>query len=213
MAIHGLKSMRANTLQRTLIIYFLLIGFAALLVTMEFLVDMRDEELKKALVLGFNQYFQGNVTLAEVFAPLDHLTDKVLLMIGIILFEVVIVLTMFIKNIVGPLQHMIDVSRELSTGNLERTVNVHTANELAVLGNVINEMASNLQEIILFSRNMCVTGDEQIAAISATLSREEIGAAEIEQMKSQIDKMRQQHELLREFVGHFSFFEIDDANK
>lgn len=40
-----------HSLQRTMIIYFLLIGFASLLVGVEFIVDTHGQELKDELVL------------------------------------------------------------------------------------------------------------------------------------------------------------------
>jgi hypothetical protein len=61
-------------------------------------------------------------------------------------------------------------SEKISSGDLRGSIRVHDGNELADLGNVINELSSNLQEILLASRSLCICGHR--LALAADLDRD-----------------------------------------
>jgi methyl-accepting chemotaxis protein len=109
------------SLQRTMIIYILLIGFAALLVSSEFVMDTHSTALKQELTHNFQRYNSGELEQDQVYEPLVRIRNKAMMMVGVILAVVVIVLTMFIKTITEPLQHMVEVSKAISAGDLSRT--------------------------------------------------------------------------------------------
>ena len=88
-----------HSLQRTMIIYFLLIGFASLLVGVEFIVDTHGQELKDELVLNFEKHSKKEIETDDIFSPIEKLRNKAILMIIIIMAVMIIVLTMFIKII------------------------------------------------------------------------------------------------------------------
>jgi len=150
-----------------MIIYFLLIGSASLLMGVEFLFDTHGPELRAELVSNFEQNSKNQMEIDQVFVPVEKLRNKALLMIAVIMVVMIMVLTMFIKNITEPLQHMIESSKEISKGDLRQTIKIQSNNELAELGNVINEMSSNLQEIILLSKNMCSAGKDFVSKTSS----------------------------------------------
>jgi methyl-accepting chemotaxis protein len=198
-----------TSLQRKMIIYFLLIGFATLLVTAEFLFDVQRNELRETLLANFNRFADHQIDSAALFAPLDYLTQKVLLIISIILFEIIIVLTMFLKNIVGPLQHMIEVSQKITKGDLSHTITIEVNNELAELGNTINEMSSNLQEIILLSKNMCSSGKEFVNRTSFIQARRHLSTTEIRQVGNDILHLKKEIDVLSELIDFFSFYTVE----
>lgn len=197
------------SLQRTMIIYFLLIGFASLLVGIEFLTDTHSPELKKNLISNFEKHSENQMGIDEVFAPIDELRSKALLMIGIIMFVMIIVLTMFIKNITGPLQHMIEISKKITKGDLSQTITIDANNELAELGNTINEMSSNLQEIILLSKNMCLSGKEFVDRTSFIMKRQHLNNNEINQVGNEIINLKKEIDMLSELMDFFSFYTVE----
>jgi methyl-accepting chemotaxis protein len=138
-----------------MIIYILLIGFAALLVSSEFVMDTHSTALKQELTHNFQRYNSGELEQDQVYEPLVRIRNKAMMMVGVILAVVVIVLTMFIKTITEPLQHMVEVSKAISAGDLSRTTEVDTKNELSQLSAGIDDMSTNLQEIIMLSRSVC----------------------------------------------------------
>ena len=198
-----------HRLQRTMIIYFLLIGFASLLVGVEFIVDTHGQELKDELVLNFEKYSKKEIETDDIFSPIEKLRNKAILMIIIIMAVMIIVLTMFIKNITEPLQHMIEVSREISSGDLSQTIKIHSDNELSELGNVINEMSSNLQEIILLSKTMCSSGEIFYTQVSDILNQQSLNPEQIAKVWKEIKKLKLNLDLVKEFVDYFHFYSVE----
>lgn len=199
-----------HSLQRTMIIYFLLIGFASLLVGVEFIIDTHGHELKDELVLNYEKYSKKEIETDDIFIPIEKLRNKAILMIIIIMAVMIIVLTMFIKNITEPLQHMIEVSREISSGDLSQTIKIHSDNELSELGNVINEMSSNLQEIILLSKTMCSSGEKFYTQVSDILNRQSLNPEQITEVRKKIAQLNKNLNLLKEFTDYFSFYSVKE---
>jgi len=206
-----MKQEARYSLQRTMIIYFLLIGFASLLVGLEFVADTDAPLLRETLLQNVDAYLNGAMPRDAVFLPIDRLRGKAILMLGIILVVAVIVLTMFIKNITEPLQHMIEVSKNISTGDLSQTIRIHSANELAELGSVINEMSSNLQEIILMSRRMCQSGEAIVSEIRRIA--EDPGCREVfAPLIPELDNLKQDVDTLGDFTTFFKFYTHEDKD-
>jgi len=143
-----------DNLQHTMSVYFTLIILASLLVGIEFILDIQDEQLKQHLLSNITDYNQQKITLEQAFEPLVKLRNQAILMFIIIMAVMVIIFKMFMSNITAPLQHMIEVSKKISQGDLTQTIEIQEKNELSELGNTINEMSTNLQEISLLTKNI-----------------------------------------------------------
>jgi hypothetical protein len=193
-----------------MVIYFLLIGFAALLVGVEFISDAGAPALREDLLSNFETYQMGGMLESGVFAPLDRLKRKALLVIGIILFVTMIVLCMFIKHITEPLQHMIEVSERISRGDLRRTIRIHSGSELADLGSVINELSSNLQEILLASRGVCVSGNRLLQAARCGAGGGPDGPSPGVALTSEMAAFRRELDLLNDLVDCFNFYTLKE---
>lgn len=192
-----------------MILYFLLIGFASMLVGLEFLADFHGGALKDELWQNIRLSKMETLDPDIIFAPIDRLRSKAILMVGIIMFVMVIVLTMFIKNITEPLQHMIHLSRQISAGDLSRTIKIHANNELAELGNVINEMSSNLQEIILLSRRTCESGRSFVNDALERLETQMPDHHFATEMKEAVEALGAELEMLDEVIAYFSFYTLE----
>ena len=204
-----MKAKSRYSLQRTMIIYFLLIGFASLLVGVEFLADFQSGALKQQLWENINNPRTEQLDREVIFAPIDRLRSKAILMVGIVMFVMVIVLTMFIKNITEPLQHMIKLSQKISAGDLSHTIKIHANNELADLGNVINEMASNLQEIILLSQRTCENGQVFVKQALQEIEGDELSPGGVADMQRAIKNLGEELAMLNEVIAYFSFYSLE----
>jgi HAMP domain-containing protein len=199
------------SLQRTMIIYFLLIGFASMLVGIEFWADFQSGTLKAEIWHNIDQADHGNISRDAVLAPIDRLRSKAILMVAIIMVVMLIVLTMFIKNITEPLQHMIQLSQKISAGDLSQTIHIEANNELADLGHVINEMASNLQEIILMSQRLCFIGQNHVSEALSQL-RNEDGSPNRDQLRDSIRALGSELSSLGEMMAYFNFYTFDQKH-
>ncbi|MCK5728559.1 MAG: HAMP domain-containing protein [Methylococcales bacterium] len=192
-----------DNLQRTMIMYFMLIVCAALLVTVEFVFDVQSVDLKNILLENFKKLASEDITKLDVFEPLEVLRNKAIIMIGIIMFVTIIVLTMLIKNITGPLQHMIDLSKKISDGDLTQTIDIDSNNELSQLGGVINEMSTNLQEVTMISKNMSDTGERCISHVRELLAEDVTHSKKTAEILIELEQLQDDFETLKFFTECF----------
>ena len=200
------------SLQRTMIIYFLLIGFASMLVGIEFWADFQSGALKSEIWQNLSPSRHENISRDAVFAPIDRLRSKAILMVAIIMVVMLIVLTMFIKNITEPLQHMIRLSQKISAGDLSQTIRIEANNELADLGHVINEMASNLQEIILLSQRMCANGQNHVSEALVHLNSSGIDGQDVDKLRDSIRSLGNELSTLSDVISYFNFYSFDQKH-
>lgn len=192
-----------------MLVYFLLIGVASLFVSFEFIIDSQSDELKQGLLDNFQQYSNSEMTYSTVFQPIDTIRNKAILMVAIIVFVIAIVLTMFTKNITGPLQHMIEVAKTLATGDLRQTISIRSGSELSELGNVINDLSSNLQETTILAKNVCTTGDTAITRTRAVLARETLSGQDKETIYRELDRLQQEIVSLEGLITCCKFYSAE----
>ena len=204
-----MKNQKKENLQRTMIMYFLLIVSATVLVTTEFIMDAQSTELQKSLLANFQHFTEQSIPREQIFQPLEKLRNQAILMIAIIMYVTIIVLMMLMKNITGPLQHMIEISEKISEGDLTQSINIDSDNELAQLGGVINEMSSNIQEVTLLSQNMSSNGGVCIDNVRKLLASGEITEAAKEEILTELEQLQMDFEMLKDFTDCFNLFEVD----
>jgi len=136
----------SHTLERKMLSYFGLIAAASLLITIEFVWAIR------AAIPQLDIYDQSPATLSQsvqgVVEALKSLQDKALLMCIVQAVVTLIVLIMFMRRITGPLQQMVESSRIIAEGDLRQTIQVRSRDEIGMLGETINALTSNIQEIV-----------------------------------------------------------------
>ncbi len=139
---------RRSTLERQMLTYFGLIAAASLLITVEFVWALQSV-MFEAEVLTYASASSDRAGQA-VISALRALRNKALLMCVVQAVVTLIVLIMFIRRITGPLQQMIKYSRMISQGDLSRTIEIHRRDEIGLVGETINGLTSNIQEIVAF---------------------------------------------------------------
>ena len=202
-----MNAQNSYSIQRTMIIYILLIGFAALLVSSEFVMETT---LKQELTHNFQRYTSGELAQDQVYEPLVRIRNKAMMMVGVILAVVVIVLTMFIKTITEPLQHMVEVSKAISAGDLSRTTGVETKNELSQLSSGIDDMSTNLQEIIMLSRSVCDSAGRVTANTMGLMRKEQMSSGGAEAMQHQLSRLVSELAMLKQVIEFFKLYSVED---
>jgi methyl-accepting chemotaxis protein len=197
------------SLQRTMIVYLLLIGFAASLIGVEFINDVHRKELRIELMQNFSKLSNNHMNTDEAFQPIQKIQNKAILMVILLFTVVVILLTMFIKNITEPLQHMIEVSKLIDAGDLSQTVSIHAKNELADMGSTVNALTSNLQEMILLSRDMCATADRFVEDVSGVLNVQEMDREQQKTLQREMQLLNSKTRFLNDIILNCKFYGIE----
>jgi methyl-accepting chemotaxis protein len=198
------------SLQRTMIIYMLLIGCAALLVASEFVWDTHLITVQQELRQGIQSPISGKLDEDRINSSLVKIRNKAMMMVGVILAVVVIVLTMFIKNITEPLQHMIEVSKAISAGDLRQTTGIKTRSELSQLSAAIDDMSTNLQEIIMLSRSVCDSANRVVGNTMQLMKKEAIFTPSSQEIIQQLDRLESELAMLGQVIDFFKLYSVDD---
>jgi methyl-accepting chemotaxis protein len=198
-----------SSLQRTMIIYFLLIGLASILVGAEFILDVHRlasqsaSAQQSALSTGTDAPSDGP------FQAIQKIKNKAILMVVILLAVVVILLTMFIKNITEPLQHIIEVSKLIAAGDLSQTINISGNNELTEMGSTVNDLTSNLQEIVLLSEDICMSMDRFTGTLSGALAAAGEGDGDARKLQDEIQLLSSKSRVLNNIIMNCKFYGIE----
>jgi methyl-accepting chemotaxis protein len=208
--IQVMKVKNYHSLQRTMVIYFLLVLFASCVVGVEFIIDTSKIEIKQEILNNFQTIGNYSGAIDYIFHPIDVIRNKAIIMVLMTLSVMVIVFTMFMHNITEPLQYMINISKKISSGDLDQTIRIKRNNELAELGGVINELTSNLQELLLFSKEVCRSGDKLIEGVSRLSDHEDMTEDVLSEIVREKSVLSKNIEVMGKIMGQCKLFGIGE---
>jgi methyl-accepting chemotaxis protein len=139
---------KRSSLERKMLSYFGLIAAASLLITIEFLWAIRVTTPQTELIGQSASLCLES--LQTVTRGLESLQKKAILMFAVQVVVTLIVLVMFMRRITGPLQRMVEETRAISEGDLSQIIRIDRKDEIGLLGETINGLTSNIQEIVAF---------------------------------------------------------------
>jgi methyl-accepting chemotaxis protein len=156
-----------SSLERKMLSYFGLIAAASLLITLEFVYAIQAATPAREALGQASGVAAG--TGFDVVEALNSLRNKAMLMCVVQAVVTLIVLIMFMRRITGPLQHMVECARVISEGDLSRTINIRSMDEIGLLGETVNGLTSNVQEIVAFGRSTVAAVESDIEGVRSRL--------------------------------------------
>lgn len=139
-------SLPRSGLQRQMGFYVVFIGIVFLTMAVEIEFFLRGNEILGRL----QEQLSGNVPIELV----NHILLKVRVMLSTLLLAIGLVLTLFIKRILFPLEQIIERTRAMSAGDFSIALPEESKDELGELARHINDLNANEQELILLTKNM-----------------------------------------------------------
>jgi methyl-accepting chemotaxis protein len=161
-------------LQRQLFFYILFVGtvFMTMAVEMEFF--LRGEK-----VLGLLREQVGGTLPKEL---VGQILVKVRIMLGNLMLAIGLVMMLFTKRILFPLERIIERTRAMIAGDFSVALSEQAKDELGELARHINDLNANEQELILLTKNMT----DQLR-LTLTEGPEETRIAEAVQMLDELE--------------------------
>lgn len=202
---------KKSSLTRKMIIYFALIVAVTLFMTGEFWLQFRVEKVTGDILK------QANVTRECVKNPplpairiVRYWRNKITLLLAILVVVVAMVFIMFVKNLIGPLNHMVKVAHQIAAGDLRQTINVTSRDELAKVGELINDLTTNIQEIIANTLLYCDDIGKSVHKARTLLEDESIECDEtkIREARKRFGNAEESIAQLRGLLSEFSLYEI-----
>ena len=183
--------MTIGKLELKMMNYFLLIVIAAILIGFEFYLQLSDVSYLKNLYADYIATGEKN-SIDDFPAAIAQLRNKIAIMFMVLSGVAAIVMLMFIKNITLPLGKMITISKAINQGDLSHYIDIEQKDEIGELGQAINELTSNFQELASLTMASCEKLDESlIQAVTQLQNNTPTTAEELEAMRHEIAMLQQ----------------------
>lgn len=168
--------------------YFGLIAAASIFITFQFIYAIHKASPGPE-ALQFSPGQAGQM-MVHVVSALQSLQKKAILM-GVVQAAVtLIVLIMFMRRITGPLQHMVEKSRLIADGDLSQTVHIRSGDEIGLLGETLNGLTSNIQEIVAYGLSTEETLRQPLRRLQVDLQPGSGSLADLEEIDVQLGQFR-----------------------
>ncbi len=208
---------KRSSIARKMVIYFSLIVMVTVFMTCEFWVQFRVDDvtvrvLEKSSMSG--KITAGAVTNAS--EVIRYWRNKVILLLAMLVVVTAMVFIMFVKNLIGPLNHMVMAAKKIASGDLRESIEIESNDELAEVGELINDLTANIQEIITntllyledIEENM-YRCKKNLVEITKTDNRDRIA----DKVESGFEETRKSLNALKSLLNEFSLYEVTVKDK
>lgn len=127
--------------------------------------------------------------------------------VGLLLCLLAAAAFLFQRQVLKPLADLRASAQEMTDGHLDRLSRIRRSDEIGRLAETVNDLAVNMQEVLLFVWNHSQQSRELLERASARLESDSADAA-LAAVQEDLALLRQDNEDLRSIVTSFSYFEI-----
>jgi len=193
-----------------MIFYFLLIAIANVFVAGEFLWEIKSERYRERVTREVMLIKEGKQPVEHIYTALDSLASKFIVMILILILVSAVVLFMFVWQIASPMQYMIDQAGKMAEGDLSIRIDIKSEDEIAILGNLINDLSINLQEVVAQLERVVFDLQDNLGTFRGALEERPIRLSTI---KMNIDRLSHDVKKLELLKDTFVLYTIESLRK
>ncbi|MDH5716104.1 MAG: HAMP domain-containing protein [Spirochaetia bacterium] len=184
---------KKTSIRRKMVFYFLMMAIANVFVALEFLWEIKSEKYRKEIRKEVIEIQEGREPVEHIYISFDKLAIKFMIMAAILILVSAVILFQFVTQVASPIQYMIDRARKIAEGDLSLTIEIKTSDELSSLGNLINDLTANLQEIIAQLEQVFISLDQALTQIDKKMNlipefREHF-ATELQELKEALSQL------------------------
>lgn len=150
-----------SRLRKKLILYFILISVVSISVSAEIIFEFSSGRLKDEIRENLIVALSGSVSPAivqkidvdsldsAVSMPLSTLRNRMILLLLVIFACIVGAFVLFTRDIVSPMDGIVDATKKIADGDLTVLVPVMSDDEIGQIARLINDMNVNLQDMVM----------------------------------------------------------------
>jgi len=206
----GMNTPKKTSLRKRMIFYFLLIAIANVFVAGEFLWEIKSERYRERVTREVMLIKEGKQPVEHIYTALDSLASKFIVMILILILVSAVVLFMFVWQIASPMQYMIDQAGKMAEGDLSIRIDIKSEDEIAILGNLINDLSINLQEVVAQLERVVFDLQDNLGTFRGALEERPIRLSTI---KMNIDRLSHDVKKLELLKDTFVLYTIESLRK
>ena len=149
----------SSRLGKKLYLYFILVSIVCLSVTAQIIIEISSHTLQTEILNNIENEYKVNpnfikdidesgVDFRKLFSPIFTLRNRIILLLIVVVSAISGSLVMFAKDIVNPMDGMVDATKKIADGDLTVKVPVMTEDEIGQIASLINEMNAKLLDMI-----------------------------------------------------------------
>lgn len=198
-------------MRKRLLIYFFLIVFVTMSVGLQLIYEVGSSRfqtmIKDSISVSVSDETGTVLDTSGMTTVMKRMQFRMILIMVIVLVCVVATMFVFIRNIVEPLDTMVKSVKRIAEGHLNETVPIRSQDEIGKIGELINDLSVNLQEVLLHvwnhTRQDLVLLDHMAEIIHAQ-------PYDIfpQKVKDEFDFVRNDIEEMQEIVKAFDYYHI-----
>lgn len=206
-----LRIYRISNMRKRLLIYFFLIVFVTMSVGLQLIYEVGSPRfrnlIKNSITVTVSGQVDAVVQTDGMGAVLKRMQFRMILIMAIVLVCVVATMFVFIRNIVEPLDTMGKSVKRIAEGHLDETVPIRCRDEIGQIGELINDLSVNLQEVLLHVWNH-TRQDLVLLEHMAEIIHAQPYEIFPQQVKDEFDFVRKDIEEMQEIVKAFDYYHI-----
>ena len=148
-------------LRKKLTLYFILIAIVSISVSVEMILEFGSNkfrnDIKNNVLLqvqldvpaDYVKKIDGKKINSAISNPVSDLRNRMILLLLVVFASIVGAFIMFSKDIVSPMDHIVEATKKIADGDLTNTVPVMSDDEIGQIAILINDMNVNLQDMIM----------------------------------------------------------------
>jgi len=195
-----------------MVIYFSLIVIVTVFMACEFWIQFRIEKVSRQVLESVQVTYAKQEHIPQpTLAIIRYWRNKIILLLALLVVVSAMVFIMFVKNIIGPLNHMVKAAQKIASGDLRESIEVKSNDELAEVGELINDLTANIQEIITNTLVYLDDIESNMYRCKENLTKiihEEGSHKAASEIESSFLEARGSLEGLKNLLGDFNLYEI-----
>jgi len=171
-----------SRLKKKLTLYFILIAIVSISVSVEMIFEFSSAKFRNDI--SNNLIIEAQHGIPAVYVqkldmerlntainePISDLRNRMILLLMVICASIVGAFIMFAKDIVSPMDGIVDATKRIADGDLTVTVPVMSDDEIGQIATLINDMNINLQDMIMQIRQEISRHKSKIFEASVIIS-------------------------------------------
>lgn len=183
---------------------FCALALAAILVNLNFVLHWDAKQTRNYIINCFKQV--GGAESNPGSGVPTTFRNHLLLVLAITALCFAAIIYLFVRRLLAPLDEIAKTGMEISNGNLDVSAPTNTLDEIGELGQVVNQIAANYQEVLLFTGTTAGNSHLAVERMEKLLNRKQPSES-VEELQEQVDIVKRDLETLEEMVKEFRFFE------
>ncbi len=159
---------------------------------------------------------EAGSVLKDASGIIRYWRNKVILLLGMLVIVSAMVFIMFVKHLIGPLNHMVKAAKKIASGDLRESIEIESNDELGEVGELINDLTANIQEIITntlvylddIEKNMYRCKDNLIR-----IGKENNEGKMINKVETSFKETQKSLRELKSLLGEFNLYEVQVKNE